>query len=145
MNEIIQVKVQNPDQNFAQNAPLNISPAAPVVQLPSITTESVPKTLSEQREELRERLHANRIVLQQKLFNSHPDGFSPRSATLRFLSNPSTRHIFQRVAGAALSVQAFKSIRYGYSLVQFFRSAYSAFKATRNVVKAKEGKPLSGT
>ena len=143
MNEIIQVEVQHPNQNLAQNTPLNISPAAPVAQPLSVKTEAVPKTLSDQREELQERLHANRIILKQKLLNSHPNGFSPRSATLRFLSNPSTQHIFQRVAGAALSVQAFKSIRYGYSLVQFFRSAYSAFKATRNVVKAKEGKPLS--
>ncbi len=59
--------------------------------------------------------------------------------TMRFLSRPGTRNIIQRVAGTALGLQAFRSIRYGYSLIQFARSAYSAFKATRNVVKAKEG------
>ncbi|RYY76794.1 MAG: hypothetical protein EOO52_04665 [Gammaproteobacteria bacterium] len=109
-------------------------------ELAITTLEAQPKTLEEQREEIRTRLHINRQLLEHKLLNSGDKHF-PRSATMRFLSNQSTRHVLHRFAGAALSFQAFKSIRYGFSLFQFARSAFSAFKATRNVVKAKEGKP----
>jgi hypothetical protein len=97
-----------------------------------------PPTLQQRREDLRLQLQLNRRLLAQKLLQKGDEHF-PRSVTMRFLSNQSTRHIIQRVAGAALGFQAFKSLRYGYSLIQFARSAYSAFKATRNVVKAKEG------
>jgi hypothetical protein len=100
------------------------------------------KTLAEQREELRVRLQLNRRILEHKLFDRDQNQFAPRSVTMRFLSNQNTRHIIQRVAGTALGLQAFKSLRYGYSLIQFARSAYSAFKATRNVVKAKEVEPI---
>lgn len=106
----------------------------------SVNIEAPTKTLAEKREDLQTRLQINRRLLEQKLL--HPQGqFFPRSTTMRLLSNPSTHHILRKFAGAALSFQAFKSLRYGFSLVQFARTAYSAFKATRNVVKAKEGKP----
>jgi hypothetical protein len=98
-----------------------------------------PPTLQEQREDLRLRLQMNRRILEQKLIPNPGEEHFPRSMTMRFLSRQSTRHIIQRVAGTALGLQAFRSLRYGYSLIQFARSAYSAFKATRNVVKAKEG------
>lgn len=106
-----------------------------------IKTDNTPKTLEQQREEICMRLHINRHLLEQKLLNT-PGKYFPRSATMRFLSNQSTRHIMQRFAGAAFGFQAFKSLRYGFSLFQFARSAYGAFKATRNVVKAKEGKSI---
>lgn len=109
---------------------------------PSATVLDTPaQTLEEKREDIRTRLHVNRRLLEHKLLHTQGQYF-PRSATMRFLSNQSTRHILQRFAGAALGIQAFKSLRYGFSLFQFARSAYSAFKATRNVVKAKEGKPI---
>lgn len=116
MNEIIQIE-------------------API-QLPA----PVQKTLQEQREDLRLRLQINRRLLAHKLSSGSNgnEGYAPRSATMRFLSRPSTRHIVQSIAGTALGLQAFKSLRYGFSVVQFIRSAYSAVKATRNVVKAKE-------
>lgn len=106
-----------------------------------IVLETRPKTLKEQREDIQTRLHMNRLLLEHKLLHTQGQHF-PRSATMRFLSNHSTRHLVQRFAGAAVGFQAFKSLRYGFSLLQFARSAYSAFKATRNVVKAKEGKPI---
>jgi hypothetical protein len=97
-----------------------------------------PQTLQQRRNDLRLRLQLNRRLLAQKLLQKGDEHF-PRSVTMRFLSSQSTRHVIQRVAGAALGIQAFRSLRYGYSLIQFARSAYSAFKATLNVVKAKEG------
>lgn len=114
MNEIIEVKVQTE---------------------PLPTTQP---TLQERRADLRIRLQLNRRLLEQKLMASTGDEYFPRSMTMRFLSRQSTRHIIQRVAGAALGLQAFRSLRYGFSLIQFARSAYSAYKATRNVVRAKE-------
>lgn len=109
-------------------------------ELALVNLAAQPKTLDEQREDLRTRLHINRRILEHKLL--HPQGqHFPRSSTMRFLSNQSTRHIINKFARAGLGFQAFKSLRYGFSLFQFARSAYSAFKATRNVVKAKEGKP----
>lgn len=114
MNEIIEVKVQ-------ADALTKLQPS-----------------LQERREDLRLRLQLNRRLLEQKLIPPVHDEYFPRSMTMQFLLRPSTRHVIQRVAGAALGLQAFKSLRYGFSLFQFARSAYSAFKATRNVVKAKE-------
>lgn len=111
MNELIEVKVQ---------------------------PEPPPQSLEERREDLRARLQINRRLLEHKLLGTPSQEYFPRSMTMRFLSRQSTRHLVQRFAGAALGIQAFKSLRYGYSLIQFARSAYSAFKATRNVVKAKE-------
>ena len=108
-------------------------------ELALVNLEAQPKTLDEQREELRTRLHINRRVLEEKLLHSQGQHF-PRSSTMRFLSNQTTRHILNKFARAGMGIQAFKSVRYGFSLWQFARSAYSAFKATRNVVKAKEGK-----
>lgn len=108
---------------------------------PAVIIQERVQTLEEKRADIRTRLHINRRLLEHKLLNT-PGLYFPRSATMRFLSNQSTRHIIQRFAGAALGIQAFKSLRYGFSLFQFARSAYGAFKATRNVVKAKEGKPI---
>ena len=106
----------------------------------SVNIEAPTKSLDEKREDLQTRLQLNRRLLEHKLL--HPQNqYFPRSATMKFLSNPGTHHLISRFAGAALGIQAFKSLRYGFSLFQFARSAYSAFKATRNVVKAKDGKP----
>ena len=106
----------------------------------SVNIEAPTRSLAEKKEDLQTRLQLNRRLLEEKLL--HPQGqYFPRSATMRFLSNPGTHHLISRFAGAALGIQAFKSLRYGFSLFQFARSAYSAFKATRNVVKAKDGKP----
>lgn len=107
----------------------------------SVNIEAPTTSLAEKREDLQTRLQLNRRLLEQKLL--HPQGqHFPRSATMRLLSNPSTHHIMSRFAGAALGIQAFKSLRYGLSLFHFARTAYSAFKATRNVVKAKDGEPV---
>jgi|GEM_PF-2089413 len=120
MNELAEVKFNT------ESASVNI--AAPT------------KSLAEKREDLQVRLQINRRLLEQKLLHPQEQHF-PRSATMRLLSSSSTHHIFRRFAGAALGLQAFKSLRYGVSLFQFARSAYTAFKATRNVVKAKDGQP----
>jgi hypothetical protein len=109
-------------------------------ELAMVNLVAHPRTLDERREDIRTRLHTNRRVLEHKLLHSQGQHF-PRSTTMRFLSNQSARHFLNKFAKAGLGFQAFKSLRYGFSLWQFARSAYSAFKATRNVVKAKEGKP----
>jgi hypothetical protein len=107
----------------------------------SVNIEAPTKSLAEKREDLQTRLQINRRLLEEKLLQPGNQNF-PRSATMRLLSSPGTHHFIRKFAGAAIGLQAFKSLRYGVSLFQFARSAYSAFKATRNVVKAKDGKPM---
>ena len=109
-------------------------------ELAFVNLQANPQTLDEQIEDLRTRLHINRRLLEQKLLSQQGQHF-PRSTAMRFLANQSTRHLLNKFANAGLGLKAFKSLRYGFSLWQFARTAYSAFKATRNVVKAKEGKP----
>ena len=109
-------------------------------ELAFVNLQANPQTLDEQIEDLRTRLHINRRLLEQKLLSQQGQHF-PRSTAMRFLANQSTRHLLNKFANAGLGFKAFKSLRYGFSLWQFARTAYSAFKATRNVVKAKEGKP----
>lgn len=108
------------------------------VSVQTEASKNPPPTLQERREDLRLRLQMNRRLLAEKLIPNPGEEHFPRSVTMRFLSRPGTHHIIQRLAGTALGLQAFRSLRYGYSLIQFARSAYAAFKATRNVVKAKE-------
>jgi hypothetical protein len=87
-----------------------------------------PKTLEEQRIDLRLRLQINRRLIQHKLIGTESESHFPRSAAMRFLARQSTHQIIQKAANAALGIQTFRSLHYGYSVVKFLRSAFAKYK-----------------
>jgi len=100
-----------------------------------IATEASPaiivttsKSLREQREDLCAQLQLNRRLLAYKLTGKAEENHFPRSVTMRFLSRQSTHQMIKKVAGAALGIQTFKALHYGYSLMHFVRRTFSKQK-----------------
>jgi hypothetical protein len=91
-------------------------------------SDKTPKTLDEQRAELRIRLQLNRRLLTHKFSGDQADNHFPRSMVVRFLTQQTTIHILKKLAYTAIGMKTFKSLQYGFSLAQFVRSRFFAKK-----------------
>ena len=86
--------------------------------------ENTTKSLAEQREDLCLRLQLNRRLLAHKLIGPERENHFPRSSTMRFLSSQSTHQIIKKAANAALGLQTFRSLHYGYTAIKFIRNIF---------------------
>ncbi len=82
------------------------------------------KSLDDQRQELCMRLQANRRQIAIKLAGPERNNQFPRSAAMRFMSNPHTHEILHKAANAALGLQTFRVLRWGVSAMKFFRKGF---------------------